>query len=368
MEQKIKILRGAQRVRCRPAVIFGDEGIEGVACAWEMLTDVLAAKGTEGSSHILLARNTDGSLVIEDRSRGIYLGENGQLWQALFCELAAQPREGKTFWDAYTVFDEAEAPPSNAAFDLCAVQYASAFMDVRVVRSGTESCLHFEKGENIGGIRQKTCAEPDSTYIHWKPDGEVFRQTQLSAEFLHRKGQLLALNQAGLQVTVCTDGENTDYCYAHGISEYLKKQFPNLLPFTADKTAQGQERYNKPQYTATLRMGLCFVKSGGAFLCCHNGKEMTYGGTHIRKMLETICRYLDWDFDIAVTEAQLQKHLLLVVLTDTPESVICWGNGARKSIANTVIRDMAEDMVGEDFRYYLKENSAYIQGCFWEKL
>ena len=368
MEQKIKILRGAQRVRCRPAVIFGDEGIEGVACAWEMLAGVLTAQSGENSSHMVLTLSADGSLTLENRSRGIYLGENGQLWQALFCELAAQPREGKTFWDAYTVFDEAEVPPSNAAFDLCAVQYASAFMDVRVVRSGMESCLHFEKGENIGGIRQTACAEPDSTYIHWKPDGEVFQQTQLSAEFLHRKGQLLALNQAGLQVTVCIDGENTDYCYADGISGYLKKLSLDLLPFAAEMTAQGQERYNKPQYTANLQMGLCFVKSGGNLLCCHNGKEMFCGGTHIQAILEQICQYLEWDFHISMTQEQLRQHLMLVVLSNTPESATCWENGTRKSIASTLIRDMAEDMIDGDFRHYLKQNREYLEACFSKDL
>ena len=367
MEQKIKILRGAQRVRCRPAVIFGDEGIKGVECAWEMLAGLLSPQSGENSSHMVLTLSADGSLILENRSRGIYLGENGQFWQELFCELAAQPREGKTFWDAYTVFDEAEIPPSNAAFDLCAVQYASAHMDVRVVRCGIESILHFEKGENIGGIRQKVCTEPDSTCIRWKPDGEVFRQTQLSAAFLHRKGELMALRAPGMLVTVCTEENCADYCYTKGVAQYLQKRCPGQPYFTSRMMAEGQERYNRPRYTTKLRMGLCFTKSEGNVLCCHNGQELPCGGTHIQGMLEKICQYLEWDFEITVTKKQLCRHLMLVVLTETPEAATCWENGTRKSIANTLIRDMAEDMLDDDFRHYLKENRDHLISCFSEK-
>ena len=119
MEHTIKILKGADRVRCRPAVIFGDDGIDGVKQSWEDIAGVISAEGCDGGSkHLVISQFADGSLALEDRCRGLYLGEDGALWQDLFCRLVAQSYFEKKEISAKqrTVFEVCTEPEADAAF------------------------------------------------------------------------------------------------------------------------------------------------------------------------------------------------------------------------------------------------------------
>lgn len=343
---KITVLRGAERVRRRPAVIFGDNGIEGVMTAFEMLLHTLSGEAAEGCGKVLtVTRFRDASIGIEASGRGLCVADDG--WKELFCELyAGSAYESDPAWED--------------SFHLCAVQYASEFMDVRVCRDGQEYRLRFEKGENLGGLKTAACDAPDGTYIRFKPDREVFTDICLSAEGVAKRAQQLALQLPGLQVSFREETDDgfaeTVFCYPEGSGDYLKGH--SALPvYTAALEAQGQERYNRPSYTARVRVGIGFGETGFVE-CYHNRRELTHGGTHVDKLVDEVGKYLEWMLEKQIPESRLLSRLQLVVISDA--MITQWSNGARTSINNTLIRDMAQDTLGENFRQYVKENRTQL--------
>ena len=183
---KIQKLVGADRVRLRPAVIFGEDG---ASRALAMVLKVLAAD--PDATKLILTRHDDGSLEVTVDGQGLYLGsgEDG-IWQSRFCEIpclsAYEPHIADLesyFWaDANRPFEE---------FDLCAVQYAAAFMDVTVCRGGLKYGLHFEKGENIGGLSVQPWDGPSGTSLRFKPDESVFGCVDISEAYI--RAQLAVL-------------------------------------------------------------------------------------------------------------------------------------------------------------------------------
>lgn len=365
MDTKITILRGPDRVRKRPAVIFGSDDTQGVMTAAQMLLDILAQEAAQGhSDQILLTQYPDGSIMLRDSGRGIFLDgpkdSDDRIWTSLFCELYA----GSRYDPSLSSNEEYRLETANN-LELCAVQYASEYMDVCVNREGFAYKLRFEKGENVGGLSKTPSEEPSGTCIRFKPDPEVFSEINLPSLQLAEKLQALAIQIPGLQTVFRREGiEESRYCYPKGIESYLQERNENGVIYAEELSAEGQDRYNKPRYKATVKVGLCFEKNAGFIRCYHNGKELSLGGTHLDKLLDRVIRYLEWMLNCQMDREALLAHLQLVVITDSIHT--SWANGARTAIDSVFIRDLTQDTVGEDFRYYVKQNQAFLRELFGE--
>lgn len=190
MDIKIERITGADRVRLRPAVVFGSDGPEGALCAVKMLLDVLSADPE--FTRLDVTRQEDGSIKISMDGQGLYLGsgqpEDDLLWKERFDEIPCSSAYDKHVPDLSSYFRKTDV---FEEFDLCAVQYASEFMDVTVCRDGLEFRLHFEKGENKGGLRVLPTRQPNGTHIRFRLDDTVFSSTQFPreavAEYLREK-------------------------------------------------------------------------------------------------------------------------------------------------------------------------------------
>ena len=197
----ITTLKGADRIRRRPAVVFGDDGREGVTTAVRRLLDIFLIEAELGFSKGLSVKLEESdTVVIESRDRGFLLDETPRdgkpAWYYDFCEFGVPPREpDEGYYYAvgrkYGVFygaENGEMPPFKAkgdpAFDLCCVQYASKWMKVESVRENIRKILHFEKGCPAGAMEREEVAQPSFTKISFQLDSEVFRDTAVSFEAL----------------------------------------------------------------------------------------------------------------------------------------------------------------------------------------
>lgn len=350
MNNIITPLKGPDRVRRRPAVIFGNDNAEGVKTAVEMLLSTLLEGGC---TQIILTQFADNSLKIQDNGKGLYLGSpENSCWKDVFDQLYALSP-----WEApgRSVFDVPTDDSPSDSMDLCALQYASAQMQVRAVRDGLGWDLQFHKGYLTGDYQVAPSDEPSGTMLHFLPDREVFSDIALDSQALAQALQIMALHQAGLTVIyrreTAAGFEESTYCYPQGAADYL--QGPHI--YTAGLSAEGRERYNRPQYHAQVRMGLCFVEDGGFVKCSHNLRQLPNGGTHCDALIAEIQKYLEWMLDLSLTEEQLRQHLQLVLITDS--DFTSWSNGTRTAIDNILIRDMAQDTLGDNFRRFLKEHA-----------
>lgn len=371
MKDTITMLRGPERVRKRPAVIFGSDGVDGALSALLMLIDTLVQEGIDGHcTEFSVTQYRDNSLELRDNGRGLYLGAAGQaddtVWKELFCQLYAAPRYGQA--TQHSIFEPAGNGIFADSLELCAVQSASEYMQVCVVRDGYKQTLSFRKGEPVGGLDTCPCTDPSGTNIRFRLDTEVFSDIVLPGQAVIEKMQTIALQISGLKATFRQETETgfvqSEYCYPAGIVDYLQENATALSSpvYTAELAAEGQERYNRPRYAANVKIGIQFTKDAGFIRCDHNSRRLTCGGSHCDAAIEKIVQYLEWTLGCTVNQEALKKHLQLVIITNSKINV--WSNGARTGIDNILIRDMTQDTVNENFQYFIKQNAVMIRDLF----
>ena len=371
MSDQIVMLKGPDRVRLRPAVMFGSDDITGVMSAVEMLLDFFIEEAKNGfCSQITITQCWDGSICLEDNGRGIYFGLDDTIWQELFCRFY-QFSSPDTLSAQRSIFEEPRTDHTEVIndFQLYAVQCASEYMDVEVVRDGKQYNLHFEKGENIGGLSTSPCTIGHGTCIRFKPDATVFSNIALPSQWIADKAREIAFLVPGIKTVFDKEGmqgsEVTAFVYPNGAVDYLKEQLRGCDAseiYTVELEAEGQERYNKPRYKASVKIGVCFTKEPGKIQCYHNHCELSYGGTHLQAVVGKITKYLQWTLEKNISEEEVLSHLRLLIITNS--ELTSGGNGARNSIDSLFIKDLSSDAIGDDFRYYLKQNQACIASLF----
>ena len=183
--ESIVTLKGADRVRKRPAVIFGSDGIEGCQhSVFEILSNSIDEAREGYGNKIIVTRYEDKSVEIEDFGRGIPVDYNKNEerfnWELVFCELYAGGKFNNNDAESY------EFSLGLNGLGLCSTQYSSEYMDVDIRRDGERYTLHFEKGENIGGLKREKYSKKDTgTRIHWRPDLQVFTDIDISLSLIH---------------------------------------------------------------------------------------------------------------------------------------------------------------------------------------
>jgi DNA gyrase subunit B len=172
--ESISSLKGADRVRKRPGVIFGSDGLDGCEHSmFEILSNSIDEAREGHGDRIVITRYADHSIEIEDFGRGIPVDYNAREerynWELVFCELYAGGKYNTNEAESY------EFSLGLNGLGACATQYASEYFDVEVHRDGFRYNLHFERGENVGGLKKEpisTRCRQTGTRQRWKPDLE----------------------------------------------------------------------------------------------------------------------------------------------------------------------------------------------------
>ena len=172
--ESISALKGADRVRKRPAVIFGSDGIDG--CQHSILEIISNSidEAREGyGNKVSVTRYADHSVEVEDFGRGAPVDFNQREqrfnWELLYCELYAGGKYNTNEGENY------QYSLGLNGLGLCSTQYASEYMDVEIWRDGFHYTLHFEHGENVGGLQKEPyTGRRTGTRTRWRPDLKVF--------------------------------------------------------------------------------------------------------------------------------------------------------------------------------------------------
>ncbi|MBQ4515895.1 MAG: DNA topoisomerase, partial [Clostridia bacterium] len=252
--ESISSLKGADRVRKRPGVIFGSDGIEGCAHSFfEILSNSIDEAREGYGKEIEITRFMDKSIEVKDHGRGIPMDFNEKEqrynWELVFCELYAGGKYQNNSGENY------EYSLGLNGLGTCATQYSSSYMDAEVVRDGNKYKMHFEKGEPVGELMiEPTRSKQTGTTIRWRPDMDVFTDINIPLEYFHDILKKQAVVNAGLKFILynqTSDGwDMTEYVYENGITDYIKeisaeKEFTPIRYFEAER--KGRDREDKPE-------------------------------------------------------------------------------------------------------------------------
>ena len=369
--ESISSLKGADRVRKRPGVIFGSDGLEGCEHAvFEILSNAID-EAREGHGDIItVTRFQDHSIQVEDFGRGcpVDWNENEQKfnWELVFCELYAGGKYGNGEGDNY------EYSLGLNGLGSCATQYASEYFDAVIYRDGFQYTLHFEKGENVGGL-QKAPSDRKKTgsAFHWKPDLEVFTDIDISSDYFTDVMRRQAVVNAGVTFRFRdqVDGkfQVTDFRYENGIVDYVTELVGGkglTAPTFFQSQRRGRDREDKPEYKVKLSVAFCFSNALSLAEHYHNSSWLEHGGSPEKAVRSAFVSAIDGYLkgqgkyqknESKITYIDVQDCLVLV--SNNFSTQTSYENQTKKAINNKFIQEAMTDFLRTQLEIYLIENS-----------
>lgn len=381
-------LKGPDRVRKRPAVIFTSDGVEGAAYAVKMLLDIFTTEAALGfSKELSLQIRKDNAIRIKSMDRGFVLDEtiiDGMpVWRYDFCELFAGPREieslfpiceernhNKLYGDMHLPAPKYQAGDCLFLPALCCVQYASEFMEVESVHKDTRKTLHFQKGYSVSDLKREHAPASSYTQIDFRLDPEVFSDIAIPFDSLAPILKYAAMTNPGFKCSITDErtSANETYLFPLGAIDYtlnITDEYQTTAFYTKEIEAIGKDRYNRPEYCARAKVALGFSDVGNITECIHNYNVLEYGGQHLNAAMEEIKKILDWKIikgcnQTDLTTEDIFRKVVIVLETNCTNGATSWMNGTRTSIQNKMIIDMCVDLFDDDFSYYIEKNKEAI--------
>ena len=371
--ESISSLKGADRVRKRPGVIFGSDGLEGCEHAvFEILSNAIdEARGGHGKL-ITVTRFLDRSVQVEDMGRGCPVDWNEKEgrynWELVFCELYAGGKYDNENSENY------EFSLGLNGLGSCATQYASRYMDVTVYREGKEYRLHFERGEIVGQLESTeltTNKKRTGTTIRWLPDLEVFTDIAVPLEYYQDVMKRQAVVNAGVTFRLRNETapgkfETQEFLYENGIADYIRElagEDSLTEPVFWEAERRGRDRADKPEYKVKLSVALCF--SNRVALCehYHNSSFLEHGGSPEKAtrsaMVSAIDKYLRDNSkytrgESKITFPDVQDCLILV--SNNFSTQTSYENQTKKAITNKFIQEAMTEFLRSRMEIYFIEN------------
>ncbi len=372
-EQSIKSLKGAERVRKRPAVIFGSDDIIGCQHSFIEILANSVDEAREGyGNHITVRKNLDLSITVEDCGRGVPLGfnekENRWNWELVFCELYAGGKyENDTENAAY------EFSLGLNGLGATATQYSSAYMSVKSYNGKTLSEMNFERGEPIGELRVRDLVPGEKkrgTVITWLPDLAVFKEIDIPEEFLAVTLRRQAFVNAGTRFVLEIERskgkyEKTEFYYENGIADYMNEIVEGIemtSPVSWHIETKGRDREDMKDYKLKADITFCFAKSGMAEYY-HNSSFLEYGGSPDKAVKNAFAYALDKYIraqnkytknEAKISFADIQDNLAIIVNSASTQT--SYENQTKKAITNSFIQKALTEFLKTNLEIYLTEH------------
>ncbi|MCR4863448.1 MAG: DNA topoisomerase [Ruminococcus sp.] len=366
----ISMLKGADRVRKRPAVIFGSDGLDGCEHSiFEVISNSIDEAREGYGNKIIITHYRDNVIEVEDFGRGCPVDYNNNEkrynWELVYCELYAG---GK--YD--TSAESYEYSLGLNGLGLCSTQFSSEFMDVEVIRDGFRYELHFEKGNNVGGLKKEPCKKKQTgTKTRWRPDLEVFTDIDVSDEYFCDILKRQAIVNPNILFLFRSENEaggfnEQEFFYESGITEYVQEiagenTLSSIQHWTAEK--KGRDRDDKPEYKVKLDVALTFSNKAKLTEYYHNSSFLEHGGSPAEAVKRAFQAQIDAYIksingyqknESKITYADVEECLILVSSSFSTQT--SYANQTKKAITNKFIREAMTEFLRHQLEVYFIEN------------
>jgi len=372
----ISQLKGPDRVRKRPGVIFGSDGLDGCEHAvFEILSNAIDEAREGYGKLIVVTRYADRSIEVEDFGRGCPLDWNEKEqrwnWELVFCELYAGGKYANDSGENY------EFSLGLNGLGSCATQYSSEFFDAEVYRDGWRYELHFQKGFPLGKPGQELKKEPadrkkTGSRFRWKPDLEVFTDIDIPEDYFTDVLRRQAVVNAGVTFRFRNQSgggfETRDFRYENGIRDYVAElagASPLTQPYYIETERRGRDRADKPEYKVKLSAAFCFSNTVNTIEYYHNSSWLEHGGAPEKAtktaFVSAIDAWLKKQGKYQKNEGKISFQDVqdcLVLVTNCFSTQTSYENQTKKSITNRFVQEAMTDFFKSQLEIYFIENRA----------
>ena len=373
-DQSIKALKGADRVRKRPGVIFGSDGLEGCEHSFFEILSNSVDEAREGhGNEIKVTVFNDKSIEVDDHGRGIPLGYNADEgrwnWDLIFCELYAGGKyDNNSGGSAY------EYSLGLNGLGACATQYSSEYMDVYSYDGTNVHTISFKKGDPITELQSRELTRGEKrtgTVIRWRPDLEVFTDINIPHEFFADVMRRQSVVNAGIKFTLSLQQpdnsfETKTFVYENGISDYIVELCNSnsmTEPTLWHLETQGRDRGDKDEYKLKADVSFCVSNTASALEYYHNSSYLEYGGAPDKAVksafVYALDKYLKNNGKYNKTEAKISFQDIsdcLVLVINSFSTMTSYENQTKKSITNTFIYEALNEFLRKNLDIYFIEH------------
>lgn len=370
--ESITKLKDEERVRLRPAVIFGSDGLEGCQHSFFEILSNSIDEAREGYGELIeITRFLDNSIEVRDHGRGVPLDYNESEkcynWELVYCELYAGGKYDNNKGGTY------EYSLGLNGLGACATQYSSEYMDVEVIRDKTKYTLHFEKGKNIGGLtKEPVRSVKTGTVQKWRPDTEVFTDINIPLEFYQDVLNKQAMVNAGLKFVLYNETpegmQMFEYYYENGIVDYVSEAvgedgLTTVETWECERT--GRDREDKDDYKMKMQIAFCFSNKVNFLEYYHNSSFLEHGGSPDKAVKNAFVYAIDQYMktnskynknESKITFADVADCLALVINSFSTQT--SYENQTKKAINNKFIQDAMTEFLRHQLEVYFIENKA----------
>ncbi len=371
-DSNISQLKGADRVRLRPGVIFGSNGLEGCEHAFfEILSNSIDEAREGYGDKIIVTRFLDGSIEVQDFGRGLPVDYNEKEkrynWELVFCELYAGSK-----YDTNDGGGSYEYSLGLNGLGLTSTQYASEYMDAEIFYGGHRYEIHFKKGEVASELIKEPYAKRNTgTRIKWRPDLEVFTDINIPLEYFQETMQKQSVVNANVKFVLKNQTsrgfETFEYMYENGIEDYVKDYVGEEDAFTGVQTWHaervGRDREDLSDYKVKINASLCFSNKKQLKEYFHNSSFLEHGGAPDKAVRNAFTYQIDnylkqsgkyTKADSKITFQDIEDCLVIVISSFS--TLTSYENQTKKSITNKFIQDAMTEFFKHQLEIYFIEN------------
>ena len=363
------MLKGEERVRKRPAVIFGSDDLEGCKHAvFEILSNAIDEAREGHGDTVIVTRYEDHSVEVEDFGRGCPVDWNEKEqrfnWELVFCEMYAGGKYGENG-------ENYEYSLGLNGLGSCATQYASRFFDAVVRRDGYKYTLHFERGRNVGGLKKEPAdRKKTGSLFHWQPDDEVFTDIRIPVEYYRDVLKRQAVVNPGIRFKfrnqVGKSFETEEFYYENGIRQYLEEIVGDdafTMPAYWEAERRGRDAANRPEMKLKITASFCFSKKHSQTEYYHNSSWLEYGGSPDKAVRSAFTaafdKFLKDNNKYTKNESKVTVQDVLdslVIITNCFSTIGCFENQTKKSVNSKFTQDAMTAFFKEQLMVWFLEN------------
>jgi DNA gyrase subunit B len=359
-ESKVQLLEGVEHVRLRPGMYIGDTGIYGLHhLVFEVVDNAIDEAMAGACRNIDVVLRVGGSVSVEDDGRGFPVGFKPEVGMPAI-ELCL------TRLNAGAKFDRQSYKVSGGlhGVGVSVVNFLSEWCEVQTARDGKLWIIGFRRGQTTRPLEAIGTTTRTGSRVEFKPDPEIFPNTELSYDILVKRLRDLAYLNSGLRISLTDErtGQSEVFRFEHGIREFVEHLNEGKEPIHPPIHFIVEDAEQRLICEVALQYADSYSEN---ILSFANNINTVEGGTHLSGFRSALTRAVNSyarrnnllkPGDPTPAGEDIREGLTAVISVKVPEPQ--FEGQTKTKLGNSEVGTFVETCVHEKVSLYLEEHPA----------